>query len=410
MLIALRTKGETVDELVGLATTMRRLATPVRDRPRRPDRHRRHRRRAPDVQRLDDGGADRRRRGLRGGQARQPLGHRAVGLGRPARGARRADRPRARRGRPLHRRGRLRLHVRARPPRRHALRGPGAQGARRAHDLQLPRPAHQPRGGDAPGDRRVRRGVPGHIAGALAKLGARKALVVSSADGLDEMSTSGTTRVVEVDGPELTLLRGRPRRTSGSPRAPPGGRWPAARRTSTPPPRGGSSRASAARSATWPCSTPARRSTSPAARTRSRRACGPPRRRSTTGARRESARAAGGDDAGAGAGVSVLERIVEDTRDEVGRRRESVPLARLEAAAAERPEERPFEEALLRPGHLADRRAQAPLAVGGQHPRGLDGRGHRARLRARRGRRAVDPHRAVPLRRLARRPARARGP
>jgi anthranilate phosphoribosyltransferase len=41
------------------------------------------------------------------------------------------------------------------------------------------------------------------IAGALAKLGARKALVVSSADGLDEMSTSGTTRVVEVDGPEV---------------------------------------------------------------------------------------------------------------------------------------------------------------------------------------------------------------
>jgi anthranilate phosphoribosyltransferase len=41
------------------------------------------------------------------------------------------------------------------------------------------------------------------IAGALARLGAEKALVVSSADGLDEMSTSGTTRVVEVDGPEL---------------------------------------------------------------------------------------------------------------------------------------------------------------------------------------------------------------
>jgi anthranilate phosphoribosyltransferase len=37
------------------------------------------------------------------------------------------------------------------------------------------------------------------IAGALAQLGASKALVVSSADGLDEMSTSGTTRVVEVD-------------------------------------------------------------------------------------------------------------------------------------------------------------------------------------------------------------------
>src|SRR5215216_556688 len=37
------------------------------------------------------------------------------------------------------------------------------------------------------------------IAGAVARLGAARALVVSSDDGLDEMSTSGTTRVVEVD-------------------------------------------------------------------------------------------------------------------------------------------------------------------------------------------------------------------
>ena len=41
------------------------------------------------------------------------------------------------------------------------------------------------------------------IAGALARLGADKALVVSSADGLDEMSTAGTTTVVEVDGDEI---------------------------------------------------------------------------------------------------------------------------------------------------------------------------------------------------------------
>jgi anthranilate phosphoribosyltransferase len=41
------------------------------------------------------------------------------------------------------------------------------------------------------------------IAAALARLGARRALVVSSHDGLDEMSTSGTTRVVEVGGAEL---------------------------------------------------------------------------------------------------------------------------------------------------------------------------------------------------------------
>jgi anthranilate phosphoribosyltransferase len=41
------------------------------------------------------------------------------------------------------------------------------------------------------------------IAGALARLGAKKALVVSSADGLDELSTAGATRVVEVDAGEL---------------------------------------------------------------------------------------------------------------------------------------------------------------------------------------------------------------
>src|SRR3954463_15503153 len=78
-LIALRTKGETVDELAGLAGTMRALATPVaggraaRARPTPPAR------RPPpppptpagggkkkaDVQRLDDRGADRRRRRLR---------------------------------------------------------------------------------------------------------------------------------------------------------------------------------------------------------------------------------------------------------------------------------------------------------------------------------------------------------
>jgi anthranilate phosphoribosyltransferase len=38
------------------------------------------------------------------------------------------------------------------------------------------------------------------IAGALARLGVDRALVVSSEDGMDEMSTSAPTRVVEVDG------------------------------------------------------------------------------------------------------------------------------------------------------------------------------------------------------------------
>src|SRR3954469_13874094 len=41
------------------------------------------------------------------------------------------------------------------------------------------------------------------IAGALARLGVDRALVVSSEDGLDEMSTSGTARVVGVQGDEV---------------------------------------------------------------------------------------------------------------------------------------------------------------------------------------------------------------
>jgi anthranilate phosphoribosyltransferase len=40
------------------------------------------------------------------------------------------------------------------------------------------------------------------VAGALARLGVRRALVVSSDDGLDEMSTAGRTQVVEVNGEE----------------------------------------------------------------------------------------------------------------------------------------------------------------------------------------------------------------
>jgi len=62
--------------------------------------------------------------------------------------------------------------------------------------------------------------------------------------------------------------------------------------------------------------------------------------------------------------MSVLDRIVDDTREEVDRRRESVPLARLEQVIAQRPEGRPFEEALLRPGIsvIAEHKRRSPSA------------------------------------------------
>jgi indole-3-glycerol phosphate synthase len=62
--------------------------------------------------------------------------------------------------------------------------------------------------------------------------------------------------------------------------------------------------------------------------------------------------------------VSVLDRIVEDTRAEVGRRRETVPLSALEQAIATRPAGRPFSEALLRPGVslIAEHKRRSPSA------------------------------------------------
>jgi anthranilate phosphoribosyltransferase len=46
-------------------------------------------------------------------------------------------------------------------------------------------------------------GFLGVMAGALARLGVDRALLVSGSDGLDEMSTSGATHVVEVNGEEI---------------------------------------------------------------------------------------------------------------------------------------------------------------------------------------------------------------
>jgi indole-3-glycerol phosphate synthase len=62
--------------------------------------------------------------------------------------------------------------------------------------------------------------------------------------------------------------------------------------------------------------------------------------------------------------MSVLDRIVEATRDEVERRRETVSLASLEKALHERPEGRPFSEALARPGIsvIAEHKRRSPSA------------------------------------------------
>jgi indole-3-glycerol phosphate synthase len=62
--------------------------------------------------------------------------------------------------------------------------------------------------------------------------------------------------------------------------------------------------------------------------------------------------------------MSVLERIVDATREDVARRRRSVPLAELEQRAAGTREDRPFSEALTQPGIsvIAEHKRRSPSA------------------------------------------------
>jgi indole-3-glycerol phosphate synthase len=62
--------------------------------------------------------------------------------------------------------------------------------------------------------------------------------------------------------------------------------------------------------------------------------------------------------------MSVLERIVDSTREDVARRREAVPLSELEQQAAGTRDDRPFSEALTRPGIsvIAEHKRRSPSA------------------------------------------------
>ena len=62
--------------------------------------------------------------------------------------------------------------------------------------------------------------------------------------------------------------------------------------------------------------------------------------------------------------MNVLDRIVTSTREDVRRRREEVPLARLESELAGRGDDRPFSEALTLPGVsvIAEHKRRSPSA------------------------------------------------
>ena len=174
------------------------------------------------------------------------------------------------------------------------------------------------------------------MAGALARLGVDRALVVSSEDGLDEMSTSAPTHVVEVNGDAIERYVVAPQDVGIEPSAPDavaGGtperqrgdhaRDPRRRARPGARPRAAQRRRRDLRRRAWP--TACARASRPLAR-RSTRA--PPRAR--TDAYLELSRRLA-------AAMSVLDRIVDATRADVARRRQAVPLAELEQRAAGTP-------------------------------------------------------------------------
>ena len=334
----------------------------------------------------------------------------AVGLGRRARGARRAHRPRPRRGGRVHRAS-VGFGFMFAPAHHAATRFvvPVRRELAVRTIFNFLGPAHQPGRRHAPARSACPTRPPRVMAGALARLGPRRALVVSSEDGLDEMSTSAPTHVVEVDGRARSALRrrSRGRRASSAPQL--------ARRSAGTPEENAAyhardpRRREAGPRGTSPCSTPAPRSTRPAAPTPSARRRPPaPRGRSTpaTPPRRSTRFVQATHDPRRRA---RRERPRAHRRVHARRRRAPAPRGpprRPRGRRLERRDDRPFSEALVRPGIslIAEHKRRSPSA--GVDPRGPGRRRRRLRLRARRRRRALGAHRGPPLRRLARRPAR----
>ena len=274
----------------------------------------------------------------------------------------------------MHRGDWIRIHVRPEAPHGDGARGPGAQGAGGEDDLQLPWPADQPSRGDRSPARRLRPCLPGDH-----RRRPRPAGLCQGAGGERRRWDRRAQRRLPHAGD-----RGRRRTDGGVVRRRDRARPGLAPLDAIP---GGEPAENAAvvravlegeqdRRATSRSSTPGRRSTSRAPPASSRRAWRRPERRSTrvprgtcSGASWPAPKSSPGRASRRGQ-LGSTRRDGHDRRagrggaDRSGRTQRRGPLEELQRRLAERPEQRPFGEALVRPGLsvIAEFKRRSPSA------------------------------------------------
>ena len=213
-LLALRQKGESVDELAGAATALRRHMTPIRSRHTRADRHLRDRRGwIGDLQHQHGRGAGDRRCRRAGGQTRQSQNLEQVRIGGRAGGPGGQYRCRPGHGRTMPGSTGHLLLLRPLAASLHETRvGSAADKLATPTIFNLLGPLCNPASAPFQLLGVGRPALRERMAAALRLLGTRRSAVVCGSDGLDEVTLNGPTDVTLVEQLETHAMRWTPGR------------------------------------------------------------------------------------------------------------------------------------------------------------------------------------------------------